>query len=87
MNKLICIHVFSFEMRKAIELGKPIIPLKLDSQMKWPPQGNMREAIGRLMYIDCTSADIQKKWNGPKYSELVLQIDDILESATDEMVP
>jgi hypothetical protein len=67
------------EINLADLLDKPIIPLKLDSEMKWPPEGLVGVIISPLLYIKfCGSND----WNGPQFEELKKQIKQHLDNAS-----
>lgn len=54
-------------------IKKPIVPLKLDSKMTWPPEGPMSMVFTQLVYINfCKpNEDVQNDWNCPQFTELI----------------
>ncbi|KAK3601444.1 hypothetical protein CHS0354_033571 [Potamilus streckersoni] len=62
------------EVSLADALKKPIIPLLLEN-MSWPPDGPMSMVFTELLYINCfKDEDLQLKWEGPKFEELLSKI-------------
>ena len=61
-------------MSLADALHKPLIPLLLEN-LDWPPPGPLSPILTQLLYIDCTSDNMEETWAGPKFDELITKID------------
>lgn len=62
------------EVSLADALKKPIIPILLE-EIDWPPSGPMSMVFTQLLYINfCEDPDIQMKWNGKKFDELLEKV-------------
>jgi hypothetical protein len=72
---------FRREVSLADAIKKPIIPLKLDTAMKWPPEGPMSMAFSQMVYINfCKpNEDIQNDWSCPHFDELKDKIAEYLD--------
>lgn len=68
------------QINLAIQLNKPIIPLLLDSKLKWPPPGSLGPILSEYLFIrffqrapnELTKDD--RYWPVDKFEELVLQL-------------
>jgi hypothetical protein len=67
-----CLHDNRREVSLACDTKKSIIPLKLDTNMTWPPE-RMGVFFTGLLYINSCNPneDIQNRWNCPQFDELV----------------
>jgi len=52
----------------------PIIPLKMDAEMPWPPAEPMRSILGQLQYIDFCEPN-EAVQNDSQYNELIKRIE------------
>jgi hypothetical protein len=59
------------EIALSDSLSKPIIPILLEENMKYPPEGPMAPTLSVIKYIDFTDASNQKNWDGDPFLELV----------------
>jgi hypothetical protein len=59
------------ELALSDSLSKPIIPILLEENMKYPPEGPMAPTLSVIKYIDFTDANNQKNWDGDPFLELV----------------
>jgi len=60
------------EVSLADALKKPIVPLRLEAGMMWPPEGPMSMILTQLLYIDFsqTSGLAHDTWNCPQMEDL-----------------
>lgn len=62
------------EVSLADALKKPIIPILLE-EITWPPSGPMSMVFTQLLYINfCKNPDIQTKWTGKEFDELLYKL-------------
>ena len=72
------------EVSLADAIKKPIIPLKFDSDMKWPPEGPMSLVFASQVFIEIPSNSGEKNascWDCPQFGELVQKINHHLKPA------
>ena len=59
-------------------LRRPMIPLLLE-KMDWPPEGPMSMPFTQLLFINFyRDEEVQMKWTGPKFDELLTKLKDHL---------
>ena len=59
-------------------LRRPMIPLLLE-KMDWPPEGPMSMPYTQLLFINFyRDEEVQMKWTGPKFDELLTKLKDHL---------
>ena len=75
-------YSFSANCRREVSLAdalkKPIIPLLLE-KIDWPPTGPMSMVFTQLLFINFyRDEEVQMKWTGPKFDELLDKIEEQL---------
>lgn len=90
-NVLVCL--ITSEMNKdqtslnqinlAIQLNKPIIPLLLDSKLKWPPSGSLGPILSEYLFIRFFQrpkevTNDERYWPVDKFKELTMQLKQII---------
>ena len=71
-------HIDSLQVNLSVTLGKPIIPLMMES-MPWPPSGAMGPIFGEYIFVrffqrDGETTDDDRYWSSDKFNELLMQI-------------
>lgn len=68
------------QINLAIQLNKPIIPLLLDSKLKWPPSGSLGPILSEYLFIRFFQrppkelTNDERYWPVDKFKELVMQL-------------
>ncbi len=67
------------QINLAVQLGKPIIPLLLDSKLKWPPSGSLGPILSEYLFIRFFQrpkevTNDERYWPVDKFSELLMQL-------------
>ena len=67
----------------AIQLNKPIIPLLMDSNLKWPPAGSLGPILSEYLFIRFFQrpkeiTNDERYWPVDKFNELVMQIQQLI---------
>lgn len=68
------------QINLAIQLNKPVIPLLLDSKLKWPPSGSLGPILSEYLFIRFfqrapkESTNDERYWPLDKFTELVMQL-------------
>jgi hypothetical protein len=63
----------------AVTVGKPILPLLLTSDTKWPPEGALGPIFSEYLYIQFFCRDKDQPapntfWPAAKFKELLMQL-------------
>lgn len=68
----------------AVQLGKPIIPLLLDSKLKWPPAGSLGPILSEYLFIRFfqrlpkEATNDERYWPADKFEELAMQVKQLI---------
>lgn len=67
------------QINLAIQLNKPIIPLLLDSKLKWPPAGSLGPILSEYLFVRFFQrpkelTNDERYWPVDKFEELVMQL-------------
>lgn len=67
------------EINLAVQLNKPIIPLLLDSSLKWPPAGSLGPILSEYLFIRFFQrpkevTNDERYWPIDKFNELIMQL-------------
>ncbi len=67
------------QINLAVQLGKPIIPLLLDSKLKWPPSGSLGPILSEYLFIRFFQrpkevTNDERYWPVEKFNELIMQL-------------
>lgn len=73
------------EIALADSLGKPIVPLLMDRELKYPPPGPMAPTLSTIEYLDFTDEEIIK-WQGVKLNSLLERLRNHLPKTTVDKV-
>lgn len=73
------------EIALADSLGKPIVPVVMDRELKYPPAGPMAPTLSTLKYIDYSSQD-DIKWEGVYLKQLLERLREHLPKSTVDKV-
>jgi len=79
------------QINLAVQLGKPIIPLLLDSKLKWPPQGSLGPILSEYLFIrffqrpNEITGD-ERYWPVDKFNELIMQLKCLIPTSTSQLV-
>ncbi len=70
------------EIALSDSISKPIVPILLEKNLKYPPPGPMAPTLAVLKYIDFTQEDDDKLWDGDPFNELMESIKPLLPQTT-----
>jgi hypothetical protein len=75
------------QINLAVQLGKPIIPLLIDSKLKWPPAGSLGPILSEYLFIRFFQrpkevTNDERYWPVDKFNELVMQIKQLIPTAS-----
>lgn len=91
-NVLVCLITSKTNQNKtclnqinlAIQLNKPVIPLLLDSKLKWPPTGSLGPILSEYLFIRFFQrppkelTNDERYWPVDKFNELVMQLKQLI---------
>lgn len=72
------------QINLAVQLNKPIIPLLLDSKLKWPPSGSLGPILSEYLFIRFFQrppkelTHDERYWPVDKFEELVMQLKQLI---------
>jgi hypothetical protein len=72
------------QINLAVQLNKPIIPLLLDSKLKWPPSGSLGPILSEYLFIRFFQrppkelTNDERYWPVDKFEELVMQLKQLI---------
>lgn len=76
------------QINLAIQLNKPVIPLLLDSKLKWPPTGSLGPILSEYLFIRFfqrppkEATNDERYWPLDKFNELVMQLKQLIPFTT-----
>lgn len=72
------------QINLAIQLNKPVIPLLLDSKLKWPPAGSLGPILSEYLFIRFfqrppkETTNDERYWPVDKFNELIMQLKQLI---------
>lgn len=73
------------EIALADSLGKPIVPILMDRELKYPPAGPMAPTLSAIEFLDFSKED-EFKWEGLKLNMLLVRLREHLPKTTVQTV-